>query len=205
MSSYEDKLLFKDEQDYKFFYKFFKQSFKREGIKILHYCFLPDQIDVVCKKFRNSDLGRLTKSLALSYFVYYKQKYDDPSRLWGERYKSLLIENEFYSLLAGIVIERKPEVFDTYRFSSYRYYAYGIKDMAVKKNSYYKKFGEKELEKQELYRNVFVDPFVVNQRYLKALRYLGSDEFIEKMEKRFRVKNTKVSRIKDVELNKAFE
>lgn len=74
-----------------------------------------------------------------------------------------------------------------YPWSSYKFYAYGKGDDLIDIDPLYLGLGKTDKERQLSYRELFNEEIKLNLN----LRFLGSHSFVEKMEKKFGVKNLK--------------
>ena len=128
-------------------------------VDILHYCIMDNHVHLIVWLRENSDLPRLMKQVSLTYFNYYKKKYDYCGHLWQGRYKSIIIESDGQALQCGKYIElnpvragmvRQPE---QYQFSSYRYYALGQPDHLITSNPVYLGLGINSLILRQVYVN----------------------------------------------------
>ena len=131
---------------------------------------------------------QLMISLGRSYVQYINRKYKRTGTLWDSRYKSSLIETESYLLACQRYIELNPVragMADDpagYRWSSYRYHAFGRFDPLLTPRAEYLALGECEAERQDAYRKAFegaIADQVIGEirRAASAGRPLGSERF----------------------------
>ncbi len=181
-------------------YKSLLQKLKDEHpFKLYHYCLMTNHIHLIIETNQKTNLSRFMKRLNLAYYNHYKRKYGYAGHFWQDRFKSLLISKDEYLIACGLYIERNPvkaKMVDSprlYEHSSYNYYAYGQKDGLLDIDPAYEGIAAKETDRQELYRNLMLDKKMgITEKTFKQL-FLGADDFIHVMEKRFGVKNIRLN------------
>lgn len=148
---------------------------------------------------KDSSLGRFMKQLNLAYFYHYKKRYKYNGHLWQGRYKSLIISKDEYLITCGRYIELNPikakitKHPEEYPWSSYKVYAYGKDDEIVDANPIYMELGKTKAERQKNYRkDIHTETESIKINF--NARFLGSNEFINKMERKFQVSNLKAER-----------
>lgn len=180
-------------------YKSLLQKLKDEHpFRLYHYCFMPNHVHLIIETNQKTDLSRFMKRLNLAYYNHYRKRYAYAGHFWQDRFKSLLISRDEYLIACGLYIERNPVKARIvasprlYKYSSYNYYAYGQKDDLLDTDPIYEGLASKEGQKQESYRNLILDEKLgITEKTFKQL-FLGVDDFIQGMEKRFGVKNTRL-------------
>jgi len=189
--------IFKDDVDYKVYLKFLKVYKQENNIVIYHHCLMPNHVHSIVAINPKSTLSRFMKQLNLAYFQYFGKRYNYCGHLWQGRFKSLIISKDEYLIACGRYIELNPvkarlvKEPKNYGWSSYNFYAYGIKDNITTHNPVYFDWGKAEVIRQNNYRkNTGKDTAKINFN----ARFLGPNEFIRKMEKKFRVSNIKMYR-----------
>lgn len=191
------KQLFKDDSGYNSYLNLLKRYKQENNIIIYHYCLMPNHVHLIVAINPKSNISRFVKQLNLSYLQYFGKKYSHCGHLWQGRFKSLIISEDGYLITCGRYIEsnpvkaqlvKKPE---DYRWSSYNLYAYGQKDSIVTYNPIYLDWGRTKVSRQRNYRESIEENDV---KINFNARFLGSDEFVRKMEKKFRVKDIKTYR-----------
>jgi putative transposase len=181
-------------------YKSLLQKLKEEHpFKLYHYCFMTNHIHLIVETNPKTDLSRLMKRLNLTYYNYYKNRYGYAGHFWQDRFKSLLISKDEYLIACGLYIERNPvkaRMVNSprlYAHSSYNYYAYGQKDGLLDADPVYEGLAVRERDRQLAYRNLTLDEKLnIAEKTFKQL-FLGTDDFIQAMERRFGVKNTRLN------------
>lgn len=190
-------------------YRSLIEDFKIENeINIYHYCLMDNHVHLIVWLSVKSQLSRFMKQLNLTFMSHYKRKYDYCGHLWQDRFKSNLIDTDSYLLQCGKYIELNPVRAgivtqpQDFEFSSYRYYAEGIKDSLLDSSPAYLGLSSCDREKQKLYRDFVVNEALVNEGYFERLRYIGSDAFVHKMQEYFQIKNMNNKRGRPEKLNK---
>jgi len=192
--------VFKESQDFTVYKGILKQLKEEQPFKLYHYCLMSNHIHLMLESNDKTELSRMMKRLNIFYYHHYRKKYGYAGHFWQDRFKSLLIEDNEYLLACGLYIERNPlrakivNAVQQYPYSSYNYYAYGKKDGLLDRDPYYDSLGKIDKERQAQYRNLTLDsdknitPKIFNQLFL------GTKKFIEKMEEKFKVSNTRLQR-----------
>ena len=107
------------------------------------------------RKFSN-----FMKKLNLAYFSYYKYNYGWNGHFWQDRFKSKLISKDAYLIQCGKYIEMNPirakitEKPEDYSWSSYNYYAKGLKNNLITRDLIYDSLGITEELRQTAYQNM---------------------------------------------------
>ncbi|MCM8795887.1 MAG: transposase [Candidatus Omnitrophica bacterium] len=163
------KKLFFSQRDFKVYYNLLNKIKKEESIKILHYCFMPNHTHFLVEVGESSNLSRFIKRLNLKYSAYYREKHAYTGYLWQGRFKSKIIEKDEYFIQCGKYIELNPvkanivSLPQDYPFSSYLHYALGIEDKIIDENPLYPDLGKTPLERQLVYRNMFINEIVAEK------------------------------------------
>jgi putative transposase len=149
--------VFRQEADYEQFYLLLKKYLNKYYSFLHHYCLMSNHLHLILKVMAAQDLPKLMQGINLSYTLYYKQKYKFTGSLWQGRYKSIVIEKDEYLMECGRYIERNPVragmVKDPkdYRFSSYKFYAYGEVSDIITQDIVYEGLGKSISERQGKY------------------------------------------------------
>lgn len=192
--------VFLSETDFHAYKNILKELKEQQPFNLYHYCLMSNHIHLIIKTNKKTELSKMIKRLNLFYFNHYKRKYDYVGHFWQDRFKSLLIEKDEYLLACGLYIERNParaKIVDSakkYPHSSYNYYAYGKTDTLIDRDPYYKELGRDNKERQEVYRKLQLDKEKgINNKLYNQL-FLGTKEFIKRMEAKFKINNTRLMR-----------
>jgi putative transposase len=136
------------------------------------------------------------KQVNLSYFKYYQRLYGYYGHFWQDRYKSNLIDTDSYLLQCGKYIELNPVRAkivrwpEEYRFSSYQFYANGVKNNLIQPNPVYLNLAHDLDKRKKLYEEFVIDENVINSNKINKSHFIGNSEFISKSIKIFGVENS---------------
>lgn len=192
--------VFKDKSDFLAYKKILKELKAEQPFKLYHYCLMNNHIHLIIETNKMTKLSKLMKRLNLLYYNHYKRKYGYAGHFWQGRFKSLLIQKDEYLLACGLYIERNPvraKMVDSpaeYPHSSYNYYAYGREDGLTDRDIYYNEIGHNDKQRQKKYRRLILDENKgINSAMLNQL-FLGTKEFVKRMENKFKVNNIRLQR-----------
>ena len=125
------------------------------------YCLMTNHVHLLITPSDVTAVPKLMMSLGRRYVQYVNRKYGRTGTLWDSRYKSCLIETESYLLACQRYIELNPVRAgivgdpDRYRWSSYRFHAFGRFDPLLTPRIEYLALAEHEAERQDAYRRLF--------------------------------------------------
>lgn len=151
--------VFLKERDYKFYYHCLVKLKKEEGIKIYHYCLMPNHPHLMVAVFPGSNLSHFMQRVNGKYVYYYKKRHKYTGHLWQDRFKSKAIDDECYLAQCGKYIELNPvrakltDLPEDYTFSSYRHYAFGEEDKLVDDNPLFLALDEDPIKRSRIYRD----------------------------------------------------
>ena len=150
--------IFKEESDYENFLSLIVKYKSKYEFDIYNYCFMGNHLHLLMKISKGIDLPRLMQGLFQSFRFYYRKKYKYTGYLFQGRYKSKIIDKDTYFLECARYIERNPlragivEDLSRYKWSSYLYYAYGLKNDIITANPMYVALENTPIERQKIYR-----------------------------------------------------
>lgn len=192
--------LFHDNADLGVYRKILKKLKAEQPFKLYHYCPMNNHTHMIIEINKDTKLSRMMKRLNLLYYNHYKRKYGYAGHLWQDRFKTLLIAKDEYLLACGLYIERNPvraKIVDSpgkYLYSSYNYYAYGKKDILIDRDPCYNELGSTDEERQKAYRKLILDKTKGITNMTFGQLFLGTKEFIKRMEGKFKVRNIRLER-----------
>lgn len=198
------EIIFFDDEDFKFFLRQVKKYKEKYGIKIYHYCVMPNHHHFLVEPPTSQALINFMHDLMTVYAQHVQRKYGKGGHIWQGRYKSPVIEREDYLAQCGYYIEDNPRraglVIDLkdWPWSSYHFYAFGKPDSIVDVDPEYLKLGATLEERQENYRKFILG--AGDEKWLKSIRQklgqgiLGSERFIKEMVEEFKIKLIRVGR-----------
>ena len=136
MRGINHQIIFRDDQDYRFFLSFMKRSLMRvdsynnsigSNCTYYAYCLMPNHIHLLVKEGLDT-IGIVVKKIASSFVYYYNHKYQRDGHLFKERYRSGPVNDMAYFTMLLRYIHRNSveahlvkDVTD-YPYSSWREY-----------------------------------------------------------------------------------
>ena len=189
------QFIFNGEADKLYFYSLMLELKQENKISIFHYCLMDNHPHLVVWLKDESKLSKFMKQLSLSYHSYYRKTYGYSGHLWQGRFKSSIIDTDFYLLACGKYIELNPvsakmvTLPQDYLFSSYNFYAYGKPDSLLTPSPAYFVLSDSPEERKKQYIDFIVDSSIINADKLKKQQFIGSQEFIRKSEYLYGVRN----------------
>jgi putative transposase len=125
--------VFHDDQDFETFLSIVAHYKLKYKFKIYHLCPMPNPNHFHFEfKIKNAEiLPKAMKDITLAYTNHHHRKYGTVGQLWQGRYKNMIVEEQEYADKLGGYIERNPvraglvKEPGEWRWSSYRFYAYG--------------------------------------------------------------------------------
>ena len=120
-----DKLLFAEDDDYRYFLSLLAKTAERDYAEIYAYCLFSESVHIVAKEGLRP-IGESLKALISAYAVRCNEKYSRSGKLFYDRYISEPIETDHELIDAVRYVHRLPlgksDNF-TYTYSSYNNYA----------------------------------------------------------------------------------
>jgi len=173
----DKKKLFRLKRDYKIFLRIMKEYISKRKIYILHYCLMKNHIHLLIYVEAAKDLPKFMQAVLQIYGAYFRKRYNSTGFVFQNRYKSQLIDKDSYLLECARYIERNPlraKLVDnlfSYPWSSFLFYAKGIKDKIVSKvNLLYLELGQTPQIRQMRYQNYVLEERPYEAIVDKALR-----------------------------------
>lgn len=167
--------IFNSPHDYKVYKELLRRYKKKFYFDLFHYCLMPNHIHLLLRIARGLQLPNLMQGLNQSYAKHYKRSYGLIGNLFQGRYKGLTIDKDEYLLECARYIERNPlragMVRDPagYDFSSFNYYANGVKDDIITPNPRYEELSGNRKKRIKLYTEYLLQPrpyeTIVDQRF----------------------------------------
>ena len=164
----------------------------KHKLKIYNYSLMGNHVHMIIMSPHGADLSNGMKNLNQTYAQYYRKKYGGIGYIWQDRFKSFIIQNGVYLLTCGRYIEVnavKAGIVDDpqdYKWSSYRFYAFGERNPLLDFNPEYLALADDfEGRKSEYIK--FVKDGIKDRRSL--LRYFkigayGDEDFIKNMKQK---------------------
>ncbi|MFA5779391.1 MAG: transposase [Elusimicrobiota bacterium] len=179
--------VFLDDEDYKKFLELLLFYKKKNALKIYHYVLMSNHYHLILQAKGGFTLASAMKGLNLSYAKHYRRKYGGVGYLWQGRFKSFVIQNGRYILECGRYMELNPvragmvDSCEKYRWTSYRFYAFGEKNKIADENPEYLGFAESIRKRQAKYKEFVVAGLKEKRRldrYFRGKAY-GDKNFVK--------------------------
>ena len=194
------EVIFIDDVDFIFFLQQVKKYKEKFGVKIYHYCIMPNHYHFLVKSQISNDLIKFVHAIMFIYAQHMQRKYNKIGHIWQGRYKSSLIEKEDYLLRCGYYIEdnsRRAKLVKELKdwpWSSYHFYAYGKPNPIIDIDEDYLNLGKIPEERQLNYQARMGQLHTYGEEEILFIRQkldwgiLGSEEFSGKMAEEFKLK-----------------
>ncbi len=156
------KAVFRQKQDYWAYRHLLGEYGRRHAAQIYHYCLMSNHIHLALRIESLKQLSQMMHDVQRAYSRHRQMQDQVTGQLWQGRFQSYPINDENYFLACGRYIERNPIEGGltadpgNYPWSSYRFYAYGVKDWIVVASPLYASMGRVPQERQSAYRT-FID------------------------------------------------
>jgi len=201
------QIVFREEEDFVYFVKLLKRYKKELKFRLYHFCLMPNHTHFVIEPTIEGSLSKIMLRLTLAYTWYFNKKYNAVGHAWQGRYKSSLLDKENYFIWCGLYNEINPVRArlaarpEDWRWSSYRFYAFGKMDFLMEgiidTDPYYLELGNDPLERQKRYREgmegVMREEFLRNIRKQLDEGIFGRSEFVREMKEKFKIKSLRSS------------
>lgn len=190
-------------EDFDYYLWLLKRYKKEFEFKLYHFCLMPNHTHFLIEPTRYGSLPKFMQRITLAQTWFFNKKYNRVGHAWQGRYKSSLVDKDEYALHCGFYIEANPvrkslvKKAEDWKWSSYRFYAFGEKDLMLKElidvDPFYLQSGRDDGERQENYRSSFAG--LMNEHFLKNIRnkldegIFGRLEFEKEMKEKFKIKS----------------
>jgi putative transposase len=150
--------IFREAGDYWRLLHFISKYKSKYEFDVYNYCIMSNHLHLLIRIPHGKDLPKIMQGIFQSFRFYYRKKYKYTGYLFQGRYKSKVIETDAYLLECARYIERNPlragivEDLSQYKWSTYPYYAYGLKNDIITANSMYTTLGDTSVDSQKAYR-----------------------------------------------------
>ena len=181
--------VFYDNRDFLKFTKILQLEKSKRGWQIYNYGFMGNHVHMIIMSPQGIDLSNGMKNLNQTYAQYFRKRYGGIGYIWQNRFKSFIIQNGIYLLRCGRYVElnpvnagivRNPE---GYKWSSYRFYAFGEDDPLLTFNPEYLALADNFEDRQSAYMK-FVSEGQGEKRtldrYFKSGAW-GDEDFVKEM------------------------
>lgn len=103
----EQRTVFNEEEDYKYFIALLCLQAKNYGIIIHNYCLMSNHYHLLVA-IEHENLSKFMRQLNMNYAIYFNKKYHRSGHLWQGRFKSWYVTDEAYLYTLILYIEQNP-------------------------------------------------------------------------------------------------
>jgi len=189
------EIIFREKDDYYFFVDLLKEIGEVWKAKIAAYCMMTNHYHILIHT-PDANLSRCMRHINGVYTQYCNRKYNTDGQIFRGRYKSILVDSDSYLLELVRYIHRNPleaglvEDLAAYDWSSHKCYLSNAKKWDwLYKGFVFKMFSENSTETKKKYMEFVLKetPEEINGIFNKKKwpSIIGSDEFIDRMKKKF--------------------
>ncbi len=186
------QVCFTNEDDMAFYLSCLKDYSQKHQLEVHGWVLMTNHIHLLCTPRKSNSISKTMQDIGRLYVFYFNKAYKRTGTLLEGRYKSSLVQSEYYLLTLYRYIELNPvraQMVDDpadYRFSSYQINALGKKSSLCTFHSEYLALGKTKKKRQENYRNLFKQ--VLPQKLINDIRKItnkgmaiGNENFIEEI------------------------
>jgi len=189
----------KHEADFRRYVELLQRYKDEYDFRLFHYVLMNNHVHLLLQTSEKGSISKIMQGVTLAHTKYYNRKNESSGHVWQGRFKSHVIEKDSYLLQCGRYIELNPVranlVQDPgeYRWSSYRFYAFGEPNELLVRDPLYERLDEKEENQQNRYRE-FVHEGVPKEiadkirRSLVGEHALGRYGFAQRLQQRILLK-----------------
>ena len=188
--------IFFEEHDYREYLKILKKVADNYACQIHAYVLMTNHIHLLVTPAEKNSISLMFQSIGRLYVTYINKKYNRTGTLWEGRHKGNIIDVERYFMICMKYIESNPvrarivKAAEDYPWSSYLANAYGKPNAIISPHKLYLALSSDKYKRTEYYRSLFLssDNSSIEKHIDKSLLSgtpLGSDDFIDKIEKVF--------------------
>ncbi|PHS38042.1 MAG: hypothetical protein COB07_09690 [Sulfurovum sp.] len=103
----EQRVVFKENEDYEYFIELLCFHSKNYGITIHNYCLMSNHYHLLIE-LEQENLSKFMRQINSNYAVYFNKKYKRSGHLWQGRFKSWYVTDEAYLYTLILYIEQNP-------------------------------------------------------------------------------------------------
>lgn len=148
-------------EDYRCYLDCLFDAARRYGCSIYAYVLMTNHVHLLASAQRPYDLSHMMQHLGRRFVYYINHVYRRSGTMWEGRFKASLVDSEIYFLRCCRYIECNPvraQMVATpgdYRWSSYRFHAFGEPDKLLTQHEQHQRLGKTTEERQQAYRALF--------------------------------------------------
>ena len=181
------------EQDMAFYAHLLQGYSIKFDVSIHAWVFMTNHVHFLVTPNMESGVSNMMQSVGRCYVRYFNREYKRTGTLWEGRFKSSMVQSEYYFLQCQRYIELNPvraamvEDPSEYSWSSYQAHGLGKKVVMHSPHAEYLKLDKNEKIRQEVYRSFFkshVDSELINNIRLTVNKglALGNNRFQDEIE-----------------------
>ena len=182
------QVCFACEEDYGFYLAVLKEYALKYQVQVHAWVLMTNHVHLLCTALVPDGVSKMMQSLGRRYVQYFNTSYKRSGTLWEGRFKSCLVQDEYYLLQVYRYIESNPlragmvHDPDDYRWSSYRVNGVGWQSDLCTPHQEYTSLGKNHQERQQAYRFLFtkdIEDELLDEIRLSTHRgmALGSERF----------------------------
>ena len=152
------QVCFASDEDYSAYAHWLHEYSKKYHVFIHTWVFMTNHVHLLMTPKTKEDISKLMQSLGRRYVRYFNREYKRTGTLWEGRFKSSVVQTEYYFLQCQRYIELNPvkagmvEDPAEYSWSSYQSHDLGRKVVMLSPHAEYLKLDKNEKARQEAYR-----------------------------------------------------
>lgn len=140
-----------------------KECAEKATCAIHAYVLMTNHVHLLLSPSQPTSGAGMMKSLSQRYAQYFNRRYQRSGTLWEGRYRSCIVENEYYFLTCQRYIELNPVRAaivshpGAYSWSSYRANAEGVPDALITPHDVYCRLALEPIDRRAAYRELFAN------------------------------------------------
>lgn len=177
----------KGSEEKKFYYNLLLKNHKKYGVQIFAYSIMSNHIHLAGKCDELKRLSAFFQKINTSFAKFINKKLSRTGQVIMDRFKSPMIEDNSALLKVTNYIElnsykakmvKHPK---NYFWSSYRHYAFGLKDDLITNSPVFLEFGNTDYERREIYKEMIdelLSKELVHENFSKTY-FIGDPAWVE--------------------------
>jgi len=182
--------IFHDDEDFRKFLNLLELHKKSKPFYLYHYAILNNHFHLLLEPYPGQSISKIMQGIKLSYFYYYRKKYNYFGHLFQNRFKSILIEKDSHLLSCGSYIELNPvragitNSAEEYPYSSCTYYTQGKCQSLIDLDPVYLELSNQKDERIKLYKELIENESRKDSSYSIG-NYIGSEAFEKRIKDKY--------------------
>lgn len=151
------------DKDYMQYLSFLRDAANRHDVAVHAYVLMTNHVHMLVTPAEATSLSLVVQTLSRRYVTYVNKTYSRTGTLWEGRFRSSVVDNEFYCLACYRYIELNPvraamvAAPAEYRWSSYRSNGLGRTDSLITPHAVYLALAESRLARAAQYRRMIAE------------------------------------------------